>query len=61
MNYTKPRWNVGKWNFNYFRNTRPNTNSYIYGKYFVLDFVFRNYNGENIEIEDISVNVKKYN
>ena len=61
MNYTKPRWNVGKWNFNYFRNTRPNANSYIYGKYFVLDFVFRNYNGENIEIEDISVNVKKYN
>lgn len=42
MNYNKPRWNGGMWSFNAFRNINVNPNSYIYGKYFSLDFRFIN-------------------
>ena len=59
MNKLKPRWNCGVWNFNAFRNININPNSYIYGKYFSLDFRFIN-NATDIEIESIDVNVKQF-
>ena len=58
MNYTKPRWNGGMWNFNAFRNININPNSYIFGKYFSLEFRFNSI--AEIEIEAIEVNVKQF-
>lgn len=59
MNYNKPRWNGGMWSFNAFRNINVNPNSYIYGKYFSLDFRFIN-NVTDIEIEAIEVYTKQF-
>lgn len=63
-NYMYPRWNQGRWNLNYFRNTE-NTNdkfnynsgisdnsSLIEGKYFVIRFTFDN----EFKLETLTIN-----
>lgn len=58
-----PRYNLGKWNFNYFRNTLDTDNktdsdnkSLIYGKYFVVRFVFNT--DDNWKFENLTFNTK---
>lgn len=63
--YKLPRYNLGKWSFNYFRDILnvkgPHTtgisdnSSLIYGKYFVFRFVFSN--NINFKFENFSVNI----
>ena len=61
--YQKPRYNLGKWTFNYFRNILNNggetdyhiDSTLIYGKYIVSRFIFdRN---TNFKFEDVTLNV----
>lgn len=63
VNYNKPWWEFGNWNFNYFRDIKQGTSSHdimsrIYGNYFVIDIIF--YDDENpypqkIEFENLDV------
>ena len=61
--YQKPRYNLGKWTFNYFRNILNNggENDYhidstlIYGKYIVSRFIFNR--NTNFKFEDVTLNV----
>ena len=65
-NYKYPYWDKGKWNLNYFRNnvctnTKPTTSdtqSLIYGKYFVIRFIFNN--NRRFKLEAIEVNTNVY-
>lgn len=63
--YKLPRYNLGKWSFNYFRDILningphstgiSDNSSLIYGKYFVFRFVFSN--NINFKFENFSVNI----
>lgn len=63
--YKYPYWDKGKWNFNYFRNTIATTTkptnsdmqSVIYGKYFVIRFIFNNNRRFKLESIDSKVNI----
>lgn len=68
-NYKYPRYNCGIWSFNYFRdvNTQADIFKYainsiadkalVYGKYFVVRFIFKN---KNFKIENIIFNINNY-
>lgn len=69
--YTKPYYDKGRWNFNYFRNittkrelsgtdyTSVQDNSLIYGKYFIIRFLF-DMAGIKPKLEAIDVNLNNY-
>lgn len=64
-NYKYPYWDKGKWNLNYFRNTvatitKPtdsDNQSIIYGKYFVIRFIFNNKTRFKLETIEPNINV----
>lgn len=67
--YVYPRFNLGQWTFNYFRNILNTTDvtnsnsasdnkSLIYGKYIVVRFVFSN--SDNFKLEDITFNIAPF-
>lgn len=56
MNYKKPWWEFGNWNFNYLRDTKFSDSlhdimSRVYGNYFIIDIIF--YDEENIYTQKI--------
>ena len=58
--YTKPRYNAGIWSLNYFRNIKSkdsNEQTLIYGKYFVVRFVF---NAKRFKFETLTLKLNKY-
>ena len=63
MNYKKPWWEFGNWNFNYLRDTKYSDSSHdimsrIYGNYFIIDIIFYDDNNpynQKIEFEDLAV------
>ena len=63
--YKYPYWNKGKWNFNYFRNTiatatkptNSDNQSVIYGKYFVIRFIFNNNRRFKLESVELKINI----
>lgn len=69
MNYKKPWWNLGVWNFNYLRdilnsNSENDFLSRLYGNYFIISFVLHDYLEENnigrrIEFETLNYQVTK--
>lgn len=64
-NYKYPYWDKGKWNLNYFRNnvgttTKPtdsDNQSLIYGKYFVIRFIFDNKTRFKLETVEPNINI----
>ena len=64
-NYKYPYWDKGKWNLNYFRNnvgtdtkpTNSDNQSLIYGKYFIIRFIFDNKKRFKLETVEPSINV----
>lgn len=66
-NYTKPYWELGMWNYNYFRNNIANYNIYgdafnmsrIFGNYFVIEFIFSNTDNLKVEFEELKYNIVK--
>lgn len=67
--YKYPRYNLGQWTFNYFRNILNNNDitdsksmadqqSLIYGKYIVARFIFSNI--DNFKLEDITFNIAPF-
>lgn len=66
-NYTKPYWELGMWNYNYFRNNIANYNTYgdafnmsrIFGNYFVIEFTFSNTDNLKVEFEELKYNIVK--
>ena len=65
-NYKKPYFELGSWNYNYFRNliaNHPTISAFditrIYGNYIIIEFIFDNKDGELIEFEDIEVSITK--
>lgn len=60
MNYTKPYYDRGNWNFNYLFNKREQSNTRIYGNYLMIDFKLKdrnNTNTNNVMIEDVNFNI----
>ena len=60
MNYTKPYYDRGNWNFNYLFNKKEQSNTRIYGNYLMIDFKLKDKNGtntNNIMIEDVNFNI----
>ena len=68
--YKFPRYNLGQWTLNYFRNILNNDDithsgsvadnkSLIYGKYIVVRFIFSNL--DNFKLEDVNFNIAPYN
>lgn len=65
-NYKYPYWDKGKWNLNYFRNTiatntKPTNSdkqSLIFGKYFVIRFIFNN--DCKFKLETVEPIIKQY-
>ena len=68
--YKFPRYNLGQWTLNYFRNILNNTDitqsgsvadnkSLIYGKYIIVRFIFSN--EDNFKLEDVNFNIAPYN
>ena len=60
MNYTKPYYDRGNWNFNYLFNKREQSNTRIYGNYLMIDFKLKDKNDtntNNIMIEDVNFNI----
>lgn len=58
--YTKARYNAGIWSLNYFRNIKSKDSSeqtLIYGKYFVVRFVF---NAKRFKFETLTLKLNKY-
>ena len=68
--YKYPRYNCGVWTLNYFRDIRTNNDyfhyetagvtkdkSLIYGKYFVVRFIFK---GKNFKLENVTINASDY-
>lgn len=64
--YDKPKWEKGKWNLNYFRdvyNKRSDISdekSLVYGKYFVVRFVFKNDTNIRFKLDNVNVNTQIY-
>ena len=60
MNYTKPYYDRGNWNFNYLFNKREQSNTRIYGNYLMIDFKLKDRNDtntNNVMIEDVNFNI----
>lgn len=64
--YRKPWFELGNWNFNYFRNNinKPNPTAKdiytrLYGNFFVIEFRFRNEDNLRIEFENVDGSVVK--
>lgn len=60
MNYTKPYYDRGNWNFNYLFNKKEQSNTRIYGNYLMIDFKLKDKNDtntNNIMIEDVNFNI----
>ena len=60
MNYTKPYYDRGNWNFNYLFNKREQSNTRIYGNYLMIDFKLKDSNDtntNNVMIEDVNFNI----
>lgn len=60
MNYTKPYYDRGNWNFNYLFNKKEQSNTRIYGNYLMIDFKLKDKNDTNINnimIEDVNFNI----
>ena len=64
--YKKPWFELGNWNFNYFRNdiNKPNPTAKdiytrLYGNYFVIRFIFNNTDHLRIEFEELDGSVVK--
>ena len=60
MNYTKPYYDRGNWNFNYLFNKKHNANTRIYGNYIIIDFDIKTANDtntKNVIIEDVNFNI----
>lgn len=64
--YKKPWFELGNWNFNYFRNdiNKPNPTAKdvytrLYGNFFVIEFRFKNEDNLRIEFENIDGSVVK--
>lgn len=65
--YKKPRFNLGNWNFNYFRNNIINHSnilpsdklSRIYGNYIIIKFIFDNNDGCLVEFENLNGSISK--
>ncbi len=63
LEYKKPYWELGNWNFNYLRDKLHESNdanypSRLYGNYFIVSFVFKN-DFRRIEFESLSYNITK--
>lgn len=66
-NYSKPYWDLGMWNYNYFRNKISEYMEYgdafnmsrLFGNYFIIEFTFLNEDGKRIEFEDLKYNMIK--
>ena len=61
MNYTKPYWHLGNWNFNYLRNqiSKQLGNDFmskLYGNYFIISIIFGDSN-EKVEFESLGYNI----
>ena len=60
MNYTKPYYDRGNWNFNYLFNKKEQSNTRIYGNYLMIDFKLKDRNDtntNNVMIEDVNFNI----
>ena len=62
-NYDKPHWDLGNWNFNYFRDSLSSSSSLdfvsrLYGNYFIISIIFGDSN-ERVEFESLGYNVTK--
>ena len=60
MNYTKPYYDRGNWNFNYLFNKKHNANTRVYGNYIIIDFNIKTANDtntKNVIIEDVNFNI----
>lgn len=66
-NYDKPYWDLGVWNYSYFRNNINKLNegvpasemSRLFGNYFILEFVFDNLDGHKVEFEELMCKLTK--
>ena len=63
MNYEKPYWHLGNWNFNYLRNKiserlGSDYMSKLYGNYFIVSIIFGDSN-ERVEFESLGYNIVK--
>ncbi len=60
MDYKKPWYEFGNWNFNYFRDIKNSKKlkakdmSRLYGNYFIIELVFGNEDNERIEFETLN-------
>ena len=65
-NYTKPYWEKGIWNYNYFRDNKnsnidtSDTRSLIYGRFIVARFIIDNNRYRFVEFEDVLPILNKY-
>lgn len=64
MNYKKPWWELGNWNFNYLRDiknargAKAKFMSRLYGNYFIIELTFgENIHKERIEFETLNCNI----
>lgn len=66
-NYTKPYWELGDWNYNYFRNNIAKASAYgdayimsrIFGNYFIIEFTFSNADKLKVEFEELKYGITK--
>ena len=69
--YDKPKWEKGKWNLNYFRDVYhikqengdiSDEKSLVYGKYFVVRFIFNNDTNHinRFKLDNVNVNFQLY-
>jgi len=69
--YTLPAWNKGRWVLNYFRNVRvkdetgkdviysaADDKTLVYGKYFIIRFVFNN--DKKVKLDNVDINTQIY-
>lgn len=61
LEYKKPYWELGNWNFNYLRDKKVKDNNYpsrLYGNYFIVSFIFKD-DFRRIEFESLDYNITK--
>ena len=61
MNYKKPWWELGNWNFNYLRDKKQGDvrfPSRLYGNYFVIRFILKD-DYRRIEFESLEYQITK--